>query len=307
MKILIGYDGSESANLALEDLPLAGLPENVGAVVMTVGEAWEFPIVADRVTLSTAGFVLPMGTAVGQHLSEVKKQAQITASAAARKVKDIFPEWKVTAVSATGKSAFELIKKADEWSPDLIVVGSQGRSTIGRFFLGSVSQKVLNESNCSVRISKKGGSGEHSELRILLAVDGSENAEKAVREVAGRLWKPGTEFRLIAVNDPFIHNELGFIAWNFDKNQPEKSQKSEEWIEKTVKTPASILQSAGLTVAEAIGWGDAGNIILHEAKEWGADTIFLGARGLTRFKRFLLGSVSSFVALRAECSVEIVR
>jgi len=144
-------------------------------------------------------------------------------------------------------------------------------------------------------------------MRILLGVDGSENAEKAVRAVASRCWKPGTEFRLLAVNDPFIHNELGFVTWDFEKNQLEKSQKSDEWIEKIVKTPAGILQSAGLTVTEVISWGDAGNMILHGAKDWNADTIILGARGLSRFKRFLLGSVSSFVAMRSECSVEIVR
>ena len=48
-------------------------------------------------------------------------------------------------------------------------------------------------------------------------------------------------------------------------------------------------------------------MILNEADEWKADSIFLGARGLGRFKRFLLGSVSSTVAAKAVCSVEIIR
>jgi len=147
MKILIGYDGSESADVILDDLTRAGLPQNVQAVVMTVGGAWELPIVADRATLSTAGFVFPMGTAVGQHLSEVKKKAQTIATSAAKKIKNLFPEWKVTAISATGSSAVEIIKKADEWSPNLLMVGSQERSVVGRFLLGSVSQKVITESD----------------------------------------------------------------------------------------------------------------------------------------------------------------
>ena len=48
-------------------------------------------------------------------------------------------------------------------------------------------------------------------------------------------------------------------------------------------------------------------MILHEAGEWNADTIFVGARGIGRLKRFLLGSVSSAVAAHADCSVEVVR
>jgi len=35
--------------------------------------------------------------------------------------------------------------------------------------------------------------------------------------------------------------------------------------------------------------------------------IMLGARGITGFERFVLGSVSSAVALHAKCSVEVRR
>ncbi|MCV4785306.1 universal stress protein, partial [Escherichia coli] len=50
--------------------------------------------------------------------------------------------------------AWGIIKRADEWQPDLIVVGSHGRTAIERFVLGSVSQKVLYEARCSVRIAR---------------------------------------------------------------------------------------------------------------------------------------------------------
>ena len=48
-------------------------------------------------------------------------------------------------------------------------------------------------------------------------------------------------------------------------------------------------------------------LLLSEAESWDADSIFVGARGLGGFRRCLLGSVSSAVAARAYCSVEIVR
>jgi nucleotide-binding universal stress UspA family protein len=53
--------------------------------------------------------------------------------------------------------------------------------------------------------------------------------------------------------------------------------------------------------------GDANRELVREAQRWGADCIFLGAKGHSRRERFLLGSVSAAVAARAHCSVEIVR
>lgn len=47
--------------------------------------------------------------------------------------------------------------------------------------------------------------------------------------------------------------------------------------------------------------------ILEEANTWGADCIFVGAKGTTGIDRLLLGSVSSAVSVRAHCSVEVVR
>jgi nucleotide-binding universal stress UspA family protein len=67
------------------------------------------------------------------------------------------------------------------------------------------------------------------------------------------------------------------------------------------------LKKSGLTVSFSIGAGDPRQEIVREAVAWGANSIFVGARGLTRTERFLLGSVSGAVASRARCSVEIVR
>ncbi|MBK8915143.1 MAG: universal stress protein [Phycisphaerales bacterium] len=52
--------------------------------------------------------------------------------------------------------------------------------------------------------------------------------------------------------------------------------------------------------------GDAKHVVVAEAGSWEADTIFVGARGLTRGERWLLGSVSAAVATRAPCSVEVI-
>jgi nucleotide-binding universal stress UspA family protein len=71
---------------------------------------------------------------------------------------------------------------------------------------------------------------------------------------------------------------------------------------------AEELRLSGLRVDEPIVRdGDPKHLLLEEANAWGADCIFVGARGLSRMQRVLLGSVSGAVAARAECSVEVIR
>src|SRR5262249_56233501 len=68
---------------------------------------------------------------------------------------------------------------ADEWRPDLIVVGSQGSTALGRMFFGSVSRKVINEARCSVLVARGRIVEPDITARILIGVDGSEEADTA--------------------------------------------------------------------------------------------------------------------------------
>lgn len=47
-----------------------------------------------------------------------------------------------------------ILREADYWHPDLIVVGSTGQSTWERVLLGSVSTRILNHAPCSVWIDR---------------------------------------------------------------------------------------------------------------------------------------------------------
>jgi len=63
----------------------------------------------------------------------------------------------------------------------------------------------------------------------------------------------------------------------------------------------------GLDTAVMIRRGKPADEIVDEAESWGADCIFVGAKGVRGIERLLLGSVSSAVSSRAGCSVEVVR
>ena len=63
-----------------------------------------------------------------------------------------------------GKPATELVELAREVHANLVVVGSHGLVGLERLLVGSVSEKVLREANCSVEVVK----GEHTHGRASL-------------------------------------------------------------------------------------------------------------------------------------------
>jgi nucleotide-binding universal stress UspA family protein len=285
MRILIGYDGSESADAALDELRRAGLPVEAEALIISVAEHWMFPLPIQET--SQAGFI--------DSFEDFLKESRASARQAANRVQSYFPSWELRAEASVGSPATLLLEKADEWHPDLIVVGSHGRSSLGRFALGSISQKVATEAQSSVRIGRGHVIESIRPIRVLIGVDGSPEAEAAVRQVAARAWPRETKARLITLTGGF-YDVIGAEA-----------RDAVDRAHEMLKKPQMELSEAGLDVSFTVDIGDPRHEIVQEAHRWGADSIFVGARGLSRMKRFLLGSVSAAVAARAHCSVEIVR
>ncbi|MGZ8520121.1 MAG: universal stress protein [Candidatus Binatia bacterium] len=210
-----------------------------------------------------------------------------------------FPAWKVQTEVCGQSPAWAIIEKAHEWKPDIIVLGSHNRSALGRLFLGSVSQTVLTETCCSVRIARGRLGKDPSPVQILIGVDGSPGAALAVTEVASRAWPPDTKAHLVAALDRAISTALDWTEEGF------KDERA--WLENIFATWTEKLHASGISVSEIVKEGDPKEVLVEEAERLRADCIFLGARGLRRLERFLLGSVSTAVAARAQCSVEIVR
>ncbi len=115
------------------------------------------------------------------------------ANHAAKRLRRMFPGWTVSAEAATGSPAWEVLTTADDFKPDLIVAGSHGRSDMGRFILGSISQKILTEAHCSVRVARGRIEINPTPVHILMGFDGSKGAEAAVDVVASRNWPKESE------------------------------------------------------------------------------------------------------------------
>ncbi|MGH9972036.1 MAG: universal stress protein [Pyrinomonadaceae bacterium] len=305
MKVLIGYDGSSYADAAVDDLHRAGLPSAVEALVVSVGDAPIIPPLASHEIIEKACVgerVVSIVEHANRQSSRALKQAAQLAASASRRIKSYFPGWKVRGEGLAGAPASELMRKAEEWGADLIVVGSQGRSAIGRLILGSVSLKVASESRCSVRIGRRRDDRrEHTEPRILIGLDGSCGAERAVRRVLMRAWPEGTELQIVAVDDGISPIRIADVV----------STSGEHVREDTSVTASRMIKLAAvrrLKVSAAIKQGDPQRVLIAEAREWEADCIFIGSSGFNKTPQdSSRRSVSTGLAINAECSIEIVR
>jgi nucleotide-binding universal stress UspA family protein len=203
MKIMIGYDGSACADRALDDLKRAGLPDEAEALVISVAEL-RLPLPPpSSYEILEAGFI--EGADIGFESiasSRAVEDACALAVQAGKLVQDAFPGWRVGSEGYSGSPAGQIIEKAEDWGADLVVVGSQGRSALGRLVLGSVSQRVVTETQCSVRVARSPRGERDSPVRIVLGIDGSQSSGAAVRAVATRAWPKGSQARLVTSVDP---------------------------------------------------------------------------------------------------------
>jgi nucleotide-binding universal stress UspA family protein len=310
MKVFIAYDGSEPADTAIDELRRAGLPiEGVEALVMSVGEVWLPPAIVDDDTFPKSA---PGLKEAREHAELVMQEAQEVAQLGAKRVQQLFPQWRITPEAQNGSPAFELLNRAEEWQADLIVVGSQGHTAFSRFVLGSVSQKILTEASTSVHVGRAGkGSGASGE-RIVIAVDGSPGSRIAVQAAAKRNWTPGSELRIVVADDAL----QGSPIWHLippvrdfvEEVRADERTQSERMALQAAKDLREGLDNEKVTVSSVVETGDPKRVLVKHAEEFGADCIFTGATGFSsRLERLVLGSVSAAIASRAHCSVEVVR
>src|ERR1700752_3616513 len=271
MRVLIGHDGSNYADDAIDDLRWAGLPAEVEALVVTVEEEPIVTPLAGHAIVEQA-FVGKQAHSIVEHanrqVAEAFQEGTEDVLKAAVRLRSCFSSWRVQTEVLAGRPATELIRRAREWRADLIVVGSHGRTALGRLILGSVSMEVAAGAHCSVRIGRN--SHEGTGLKILVAINDSLEAQEALRLTLQRVGPLGTELRVVRAAD---------------EDTP-ASTKFELLINDEPKISAGVIN------------GPIEQALMEEAHEWQADWIGIGLPSEEQVKE---------LAANTKCSLEIIR
>jgi nucleotide-binding universal stress UspA family protein len=143
---------------------------------------------------------------------------------------------------------------------------------------------------------------EYFPKKILLASDGSKDAELAAKAAMDLSKKTGAELHVVHAWRPLPH-------YAFPSLVPERYQPPyEEGARKILEAQVGRIEQAGITVSKAhLATGRPADAILDHAERIGAGLIVVGSRGLGPVKRLLVGSVSESIVHHAKCPVLVVR
>ena len=288
MKLLMALDGSTGSDAVLKEVAARPWPSGSECCLLTAIDPYFF-------------------TKAPLVLAEAKKDAQAA-------LDDGVEQLKSTGLAPRTEIVLEnprrgIPRVASEWKADLLMMGSHGRGAFGRLLVGSTVQAALRHAACSVEIVRERAKNgkENKGLRVLMATDGSECAEVAVRSVAERPWPAGTEIRVISC--PELPLMTGAYPYYPPDVLTEVAMANETQAKAAVQKGVELLKKTGLRVSEEVTEPQESPVraILGMADLWGAELIVVGSHGRRGFDRMVMGSVSESVALHAHCSVEVVR
>lgn len=241
-------------------------------------------------------------------------RSMIPMSASIRRSGRFSKSWYLSTHSLPGIGlvADEATRIARFWGADLILVGSTGSPNIEPPYFGCNSPGVAERAHCSVRIARRCAPRAGSTPQLLVGVDGSPGATATIREVAERAWMPGTAARIVVVEEPALESPWRSHTRSAWDTSARGSALNPSELRLALDEAAEALRTAGLVVSREFRRGDPAIQIVEAARDWGADCIFVGSRGLGRDRvdgetREGLGAVARALAQRAPFSVEIVR
>lgn len=137
-------------------------------------------------------------------------------------------------------------------------------------------------------------------MRVLLAIDGSKDAEAATVFLKELPLPPSTAVRIMTV--------VTFPTFALDVPPVQEFKRTVlDDVRRVVEAARASLAPRGFGIETDVAVGDPKEEIARTAEDWKADLVVLGARGLGRVRRFLLGSVSLAVARHAPCPVLVVK
>ena len=145
MKILLAIDASKCSEEAVEALIQQFLPQETEVLILHAVES------VNPMPISCGFGVPPM---LEPDFTTISRQLRANGEAlTARVARQLESAGFKTATRVQEGGPHELILKCTkEWSPDIILLGSHGKTGLDRFLLGSVSEAVARHAPCPVEI-----------------------------------------------------------------------------------------------------------------------------------------------------------
>jgi len=198
-------------------------------------------------------------------------------------------------------AAYCIADQAKAVGADLVVVGTHGHRGLRRVLLGSVAEKVVKLSPCSV-LTIKGDGPPVLPSRILVGVDFSDASKEALA-TAGELAKAcGAELHLVHAMEPHL-----VPVTAYDMPLPDGFYERVHEEAKTRLQALSAEVDGEVSTTWSVSEQAPRGALVQVAEEQKADLVVTGSHGRTGIAHALLGSVAERVLRDAPCAVWTVR
>jgi nucleotide-binding universal stress UspA family protein len=188
-----------------------------------------------------------------------------------------------------------ILHTAAEEECDLITLGSRVATGLKRLVVGRTLNAVAAKARRPVLIIKHPPAllpGLALWRRVLVATGGSPWSDVAVDHALDLASRQGLEVRLLSVA-PSRGRAFPASATSGTKN--------------ILALAEAQAAAAGVTYEAHLAYGNVAQAILEAAARQACDAVILGSRGLTGFKRLMIGSISNAVAAKTILPVLIVK
>jgi nucleotide-binding universal stress UspA family protein len=197
--------------------------------------------------------------------------------------------FRVERVVVENQTVPAILLTAEEKKVDMIVMGTHGRSGINRLVLGSITEKILHETNRPVlTVREKKGGAEPSRVsvqQVLCPINYTEVAFKALEHAVTISKCFGAELLALHVIE----------SQSTDIKEKDEHSRLCAWIPDDIRSRCSL--------REIVRRGDAAEQIVDAASSAGCDIIVLGAQHKRFHDTTVLGTTTLKVTRHASCPV----
>lgn len=280
--IVVGFDNSEFSKAALtESSKLAKKHNGQVIIVHAIDKGDVEPAIEDEL---------------------VKKRFMISSKVCYEMRALISSEYMIEADSiiCEGDPSDVIPEIARAKNADLIAMGTYGRKGLKRLVIGSVTARVISNSECDVLILKKPCkecTGEYSS--ILVPFDSSEFSKRALAR-ACRISKADNSMVTVLYTIPRYEEMLDFFMTSSIK------QGLMNEAQKIIDTAKGIAMEQGVSAKTVTAEGHVADRIIETSKRLENDLIVIGTHGWRGVNKAIMGSTTERVIINASCPILVV-